>query len=92
MDESTPDQPIWPKWWAWELELSAHLVKRMVDRDFSEVDLRRMLEEASGLRPDVEPGRWAVSTVLAGKAWEVIVEPDESDELLVVVTAYPITS
>lgn len=92
MDEPTPDQPIWPEWWSWELELSAHLLKRMVDRGFSEVDVRRMLEEASGLRPDIEPGRWAVATVHSGESWEVIIEPDESAELLVVITSYPIDS
>ena len=33
----------WPEWWNWELELSPHLLKRMVDRRFTEVDVRRML-------------------------------------------------
>ena len=36
----------WPDWWEWELELSPHLEKRMVDRDFTELDLRTMLENA----------------------------------------------
>jgi len=34
----------WPEWWDWELDLSPHLLERMVDRGFSEVDLRRMME------------------------------------------------
>ena len=38
----------WPDWWAWELELSSHVEKRMGDRDFSEVELRDMLERATG--------------------------------------------
>ena len=29
----------WPPWWKWELELSFHILKRMVDREFTEVDL-----------------------------------------------------
>jgi hypothetical protein len=33
-------------------------LKRMVDRRFTEIDLRQMLEGASSLRPDVEEGRW----------------------------------
>jgi hypothetical protein len=45
----------WPSWWSWELELSPHLLKRMVDRQFSEVDLRRMLEHAPRLRDDFGP-------------------------------------
>jgi len=32
-----------------ELELSPHLVKRMEDRRFTEIDLRRMLQR--GVRP-----------------------------------------
>jgi hypothetical protein len=46
----------WPTWWDWELELSPHVLKRMVDRGFSEVELRAMLEEASKWRRDVAPG------------------------------------
>ena len=36
----------WPDWWDWELELTPHLLKRMIDREFSEVDLRIMLANA----------------------------------------------
>jgi hypothetical protein len=36
----------WPDWWEWELEISPHILKRMVDRSFSETDLRLMLEAA----------------------------------------------
>ncbi|HUP01553.1 MAG TPA: hypothetical protein VM737_08550 [Gemmatimonadota bacterium] len=35
-----------PDWWEWELELTPHLERRMEDRDFSEIDLRKMFEEA----------------------------------------------
>ncbi len=92
MDQADHDQPSWPAWWIWELELSAHLLRRMLDRDFTEVDLRRMLEDASGIRPDIEVGRWAVATSHAETPWEVIVEPDQTAKLLVVITAYPIHS
>lgn len=80
----------WPDWWNWELDLSPHLLKRMVDRSFSEVDLRTMMESAERLREDDEPGRWVVETVHESRPWEVIVEPDPEDRLLVVVTAYPV--
>jgi hypothetical protein len=50
----------------------------MVDREFTEVDLRQMLEGASGLRPDVEQGRWLVSARHRRRAWEIVVEPDEA--------------
>jgi hypothetical protein len=80
----------WPEWWDWEIELSPHLLKRMVDRRFTEVDLRRMLERAAGYREDIVEGRWAIETRHARRAWEVIVEPDSDRRLLVVVTAYPV--
>jgi hypothetical protein len=70
-------------------ELSPHVLKRMVDRRFTELDLGAMLESASSYRKDVVPARWVIETKHDRKRWEVIVEPDESLELLVVVTAYP---
>lgn len=43
-----PDEQIdWPQWWDWELEFSPHLLKRMVDRSFNEIDLRSMLSVAT---------------------------------------------
>lgn len=82
--------PEWPPWWAWELELSAHLLKRMEDRGFTEIDLRRMLEHAAGHRADILDGRFVINTRHAGRSWEAVVEPDELRQLLVVITAYPL--
>ena len=62
----------------------------MEDRAFNEVDLRRMLEHASGHRPDIIEGRFAIEARHAGQSWEVIVEPDEMRRLLLVITAYPV--
>lgn len=81
----------WPPWWEWEIELTPHLEKRMDDRDFTEVDLRSMLQRAHGFKDDVVEGRFVIATDHRGAAWEVIVEPDEIDHLLVVVTAYPVS-
>ncbi len=61
----------------------------MADREFAEVDLRTMLEDAEGYQPDIQEGRWVIETRFRGVGWEVIVEPDASDRLLVAVTAYP---
>jgi hypothetical protein len=80
--------PTWPPWWKWDVELTPHVEKRMEDRGFTEVDLRGMLEHAIALRADVVDGRYVVEARHGGRAWEVIVEPDEVDQLLVVVTAY----
>ena len=81
--------PRWPEWWDWELDLSSHLLKRMLDRGFSEVDLRSMMENVSGLHEDETPGRWVVETTHDSESWEVIVEPDAEGRLLIVITAYP---
>ncbi|MBI2900249.1 MAG: DUF4258 domain-containing protein [Planctomycetes bacterium] len=80
----------WPEWWLWELEISPHIEKRMHDRGFGEVDLRAMLQDASGYRPDLVEGRWVIETRHAGAPWEVILEPDMDDKRLVAVTAYPV--
>ena len=78
-----------PRWWSWELEHSPHVEQRMVDRDFSEVDLRRMIETAREVVPDHVEGRWQVRTALEKRPWVVIVEPDDEERCIVVVTAYP---
>ena len=62
----------------------------MEDRGFTEVDLRRMLEHASGYGPDIMVERFVIEARHAGQPWAVIVEPDEQRQLLVVVTAYPV--
>ncbi len=80
----------WPEWWAWELDLTPHLFKRMVDRGFNEVDLRTMLEEASGCRANHEAGRFMIETCRDGREWAVIVEPVADEQMLIVVTAYPV--
>lgn len=80
----------WPAWWSWALELSPHLLERMVDRRFTEVDLRKMLHLARDYRRDVVGYRWLIEARFKGRDWEVVVEPDEERALLVVVTAYPV--
>ena len=84
--------PTPPDWWEFELELSPHVLDRMIDRDFAEAELRLMMEVADGLRPGRSLGRWTVETVHHGDAWEVVVEPDEIDRVIVVITAYKVTA
>jgi len=79
---------IWPEWWEWEIELTPHLERRMEERDFTEIDLRAMLEQAERYHPDVVEGRWVIETRHHRQNWEVIVEPDPVEQLLVVITAY----
>ena len=80
----------WPEWWKWDLEFTPHLLKRMEDRQFNEVDLRMMLQHARSYRQDIVEGRWVIETCHGKHVWEVIVEPDPVGDLLVVVTAYAV--
>ena len=85
------ERVAWPTWWEWELELTSHVQRRMEDREFTEVELRRMLEVATAYRNDpLIEGRFVVETRHRGEDWEIIVEPDADDHWLVVVTAYPL--
>src|SRR2546421_1176896 len=91
-DSVVPSQQNWPQWWQWELDCSnPHLAKRMIDRSFSETDLREMLEAATAYRPDVAAGRWVIETMRLAVQWEVVVEPEIPTQQLIVVTAYPLT-
>ena len=78
----------WPDWWDWDLEFTPHLLKRMIDRQFSEVDLRAMLADAREIEPEPD-GRFRIVTQRDARIWEVIVEPDFTDQVLLVITAYP---
>jgi hypothetical protein len=64
----------------------------MEDRRFTEVDLRRMLEGANDYGRDTVDERWVIETRHDGQSWEVIVEPLTSEQLLLVITAYPLDS
>ena len=81
----------WPTWWNWDFEVSPHALKRMAERDFTELDLRRMLDVAHSVDSDIVPGRWRILTRLRRRPWEIIVEPDDEAQHVVVVTAYPLS-
>ncbi len=81
---------VWPEWWEWELDISDHTADAMPIREFTEIDLRRMMEHATSYKPDIEEGRWRIETRFQGQPWEVIVEPVPKKKLLVVVTAYDV--
>jgi hypothetical protein len=49
-----------------------------------------MLHKAKGYRRDIVQGRWVIQTRHRKRPWEVIVEPDLAENLLVVITAYPL--
>jgi hypothetical protein len=77
-----------PEWYNWELEISSHVEKRMIQRNFTEIELRTMLVSAQSYEKDFEEGRYLVKSKLNGKGWEIIVEPDYEEKMLVIITAY----
>ena len=74
--------------WDWELAFTAHVESRMEERLFSDVELRVMLDDATDLKPSARPGRWIVHTRYGGRPWTVVVEPDEDEKVIYVVTVY----
>ncbi|MBI3457943.1 MAG: DUF4258 domain-containing protein [Candidatus Rokubacteria bacterium] len=79
---------MWPEWWDWELAFTGHVELRMEQREVTEVEVRSMLQRASGFSPSVGQGRFMIETTHRGRPWIVIVEPDPDDRVLVIVTAY----
>ena len=63
----------------------------MEQRGVTEVELRAMLEEASGYRPNVVDGRFMIDLRHNQRPWIAIVEPDSKAKLLVVVTVYEVS-
>ena len=60
----------------------------MEERGTNELEVRAMLQHAAGYQPDHVPGRFVIRTTRKGRTWQVIVEPDEENEVLVVITTY----
>ena len=58
----------------------------MTDRRFTEIDLRGMLERATGYERDAIPERFLIKSRLRRHEWHIIVEPDTPEKLLVVIT------
>jgi hypothetical protein len=81
-----------PAWWDWDLEVSEHVLDRMEDRAFTEIDVRRMLKSALTVRSDIVAGRWIVSAYHRGRRWAMILGPDVEERVLVLITAYPVTA
>jgi hypothetical protein len=60
----------------------------MINRGFSETDLRTILADATGYREDCEPGRYVIETRHDDQDWEIVVEPSADDETLLVISAW----
>ena len=67
--------PTFPEWWNWDLSFTGHAELRMEQRGVTEVEVRAMLERATGFAASVVEGRFMVQTRRGQSAWVVIVEP-----------------
>jgi hypothetical protein len=83
--------PTFPEWWNWDLSFTSHTELRMEQRGVTEVDVRAMLEKATGFEPNVVEGRFMIHVRHRQRPWIVIVEPDADAKLLVVVTVYEVS-
>jgi hypothetical protein len=63
----------------------------MEQRGVNEVEVRGMLERATGFEISVVAGRFMIQTRRGQSPWVVIVEPDVEAKLLVVVTVYEVS-
>jgi len=57
----------------------------------TEVEVRAMLERATGFEASVVEGRFMIQTQRQQGPWAVIVEPDAEARFLVVVTVYEVS-
>jgi hypothetical protein len=87
-----PAAPTFPQWWNWELSFTSHAELRMEQRGATELDVRAMLERATGYEPSVVEGRFMIHVVHRQRPWIVIVEPDIEAKRLLVVTTYEVSS
>ena len=75
----------------WDLSFTGHAELRMDQRGVTEVEVRAMLERATGFEASVADGRFMIQTRRGQSPWVVIVEPDAEAKLLVVVTVYEVS-
>jgi Domain of unknown function (DUF4258) len=83
--------PTFPEWWNWDLSFTGHAELRMEQRVVTEVEVRAMLERATGFEASVVEGRFMIHTQCGQSPWVVIVEPDAEARWLVVVTVYQVS-
>jgi hypothetical protein len=54
--------PTFPEWWSWDLSFTGHAELRMEQRGVTEVEVRAMLERATGFEVSVVEGRFMIQT------------------------------
>ena len=61
-------KPAFPSRWSRELSFTAHAEPRMEQRGATEVDVRAMLERATGFNPSVAEGRFMIHVARNNRA------------------------
>lgn len=79
-----------PYWWTWPQEWTDHVQLQLADRANRGETLHELFANPVRLFPGRLPGRWCVESALHGRRWHVIVDVDDDERVLVVVTAYPL--
>ena len=82
IDHNEIEMPTFPEWWRWDLTFTSHAELRMEQRGVTEVEVRAMLEHATGFEPSVVEGRFMIHARRPQSAWVVIVEPSRLALLL----------
>jgi hypothetical protein len=54
--------PTFPEWWNWGLSFTGHADLRVEQRGVTEVEVRAMLERATGFEASVGEGRFMIHT------------------------------
>jgi hypothetical protein len=74
--------PTLPDWWNGDLSFTSHAELRMEQRGVTEVEVRAMLENATGFEPNVVEGRFMIHVCLLQHPWTVAVESAADAKLL----------
>lgn len=61
--------PTFPDWWNWDLSFTGHAELRMEQRGVTEVEVRAMLERATGFEASVVEGRFMIRTQREQGPW-----------------------
>jgi hypothetical protein len=82
--------PTFPEWWTWDLSFTGHAEMRMEQRGVTEVDLRAMLERATGFDHNVVDGRFMIHAGTGRDPGSSSSSPTWT-QLLVVVAVYEVS-
>jgi hypothetical protein len=77
-----------PEWWNWPFLLTPHVEFRMEERGLDEIGLRSLLARPVSLQRERPGVRWRVTGREGGASWTVVLEPDTSARVVLVITVF----